>query len=101
MCGLYIPAVTFNFFLMIGAHFYYCHLCIGMYTKKCKGYADMVVEISFCCVTDIMRRQHCTYKFFGSGFTIASCNCNKRNIELFAVIPGKVLQCLQYVLHLY
>jgi hypothetical protein len=46
----------------------------------------MIVEISLCCIGNIMGRQNTVNEFFGSRFSIAASNSYKGNIKLKAVV---------------
>ena len=59
----------------------------------------MVVEVPFGGIGGIRAGQDGMQQFFGGCFSIASCDGDKWNLELPAVVQGKGLKGFQYILN--
>jgi hypothetical protein len=84
---------------VVGAHFHDGQLCIFFNFQQGKGNTDMIIQITFCCISFIFFRQNGMDEFLGSCFSIATGNANDRHIELCAMKSCKSLHGIPCILN--
>lgn len=97
MGGEGILAIPFNFFLVVRAHFDDGELRVAADREDGKRDADMVVEIPPGGIGCERRGQHGVDQFLCGGLAVAAGNGDEGDVELAAVVEGKLLEGVEDV----
>jgi len=97
MGGQAITAVSFNFFLVIGAHFDDSELRIGADRQDREGDADVVIQIALSGIGEVGGGEDGMDQLLRCGLAVAACYRDEWDIKLTAMMQGQLLQGRKHI----